>query len=132
VSNASSLSRLSLQGIDLEAGGRNKCKHRTAPKSENVYLKLLVKVRARCSPGPAPDPPSKRLHNQTVHQAELFYWVLALPVLATGAALGTRVWCHPPPPCTSHPPDPRTQHTRPIDSFNSQVHCLDCNPKAVY
>jgi hypothetical protein len=33
------------QGIDLEAGGRNKTKHRTAPKSENVYLKLLVKVR---------------------------------------------------------------------------------------
>ena len=27
------------------AGGRNKKKHRTAPKSENVYLKLLVKVR---------------------------------------------------------------------------------------
>lgn len=35
------------QGIDLEAGGRNKKVHRTAPKSENVYLKLLVKVR-RC------------------------------------------------------------------------------------
>ena len=33
------------QGIDLKAGGRNKKKHRTAPKSENVYLKLLVKVR---------------------------------------------------------------------------------------
>ena len=33
------------QGIDLEAGGRNKTKHRTAPKSDNVYLKLLVKVR---------------------------------------------------------------------------------------
>lgn len=33
------------QGIDLEAGGRNKKVHRTAPKSENVYLKLLVKVR---------------------------------------------------------------------------------------
>lgn len=32
------------QGIDLEAGGRNKKTHRTAPKSENVYLKLLVKV----------------------------------------------------------------------------------------
>eukprot|EP00793_Prasinoderma_coloniale_P001679 PRCOL_00003484-RA len=31
-------------GIDLEAGGRNKKKHRTAPKSENVYLKLLVKL----------------------------------------------------------------------------------------
>ena len=34
-----------LQGIDLIAGGRSKTKHRTAPKSENVYLKLLVKVR---------------------------------------------------------------------------------------
>ncbi len=33
-----------VQGIDLEAGGRNKTKHRTAPKSDNVYLKLLVKV----------------------------------------------------------------------------------------
>ena len=33
-----------LQGIDLEAGGRNKKTWRTAPKSENVYLKLLVKV----------------------------------------------------------------------------------------
>lgn len=31
-------------GIDLIAGGRSKTKHRTAPKSENVYLKLLVKV----------------------------------------------------------------------------------------
>jgi large subunit ribosomal protein L18e len=28
----------------LEAGGRNKQTHRTAPKSENVYLKLLVKL----------------------------------------------------------------------------------------
>ena len=36
-------------GIDLIAGGRSKTKHRTAPKSENIYLKLLVKVR-----GPAP------------------------------------------------------------------------------
>jgi hypothetical protein len=34
-----------LQGIDLEAGGRNKKTWRTAPKSDNVYLKLLVKVR---------------------------------------------------------------------------------------
>ena len=33
-----------LQGIDLEAGGRNKKTKRTAPKSDNVYLKLLVKV----------------------------------------------------------------------------------------
>ena len=32
------------QGIDIEAGGRNKKKSRTAPKSENVYLKLLVKL----------------------------------------------------------------------------------------
>lgn len=31
-------------GIDLIAGGRSKTKHRTAPKSDNVYLKLLVKV----------------------------------------------------------------------------------------
>lgn len=34
-----------LQGIDLNAGGRNKRVHRTAPKSENPYVKLLVKVR---------------------------------------------------------------------------------------
>lgn len=33
------------QGIDLKAGGRNKKTKRTAPKSENVYLKLLVKVQ---------------------------------------------------------------------------------------
>ena len=33
------------QGIDLKAGGRSKKVHRTAPKSDNVYLKLLVKVR---------------------------------------------------------------------------------------
>lgn len=32
------------QGIDLKAGGRNKKTKRTAPKSGNVYLKLLVKV----------------------------------------------------------------------------------------
>lgn len=32
------------QGIDLKAGGRNKKTKRTAPKSQNVYLKLLVKV----------------------------------------------------------------------------------------
>ncbi len=30
--------------IDLIAGGRNKKKSRTAPKSDNVYLKLLVKL----------------------------------------------------------------------------------------
>ncbi|KAJ7562329.1 hypothetical protein O6H91_03G064600 [Diphasiastrum complanatum] len=29
-------------GIDLKAGGRNKKTKRTAPKSENVYLKLLL------------------------------------------------------------------------------------------
>lgn len=32
------------QGIDLVAGGRNKKTKRTAPKSDNPYLKLLVKV----------------------------------------------------------------------------------------
>jgi large subunit ribosomal protein L18e len=31
-------------GIDLKAGGRNKKTKRTAPKSENVYLALLVKL----------------------------------------------------------------------------------------
>ncbi|AQK84427.1 60S ribosomal protein L18-3 [Zea mays] len=31
-------------GIDLVAGGRNKKTKRTAPKSDDVYLKLLVKV----------------------------------------------------------------------------------------
>ena len=40
------------QGIDLIAGGRN-CGHKTreAPKSDNVYLALLVKVsclREKC------------------------------------------------------------------------------------
>ena len=30
--------------IDLIAGGRNKKTSRTAPKSDNVYLKLLVKL----------------------------------------------------------------------------------------
>lgn len=33
-----------MQGIDLRAGGRNKKVHRTAPKSDNPYLKLLVKL----------------------------------------------------------------------------------------
>lgn len=32
------------QGIDLEAGGRNKKTKRTSQKSENVYLALLVKL----------------------------------------------------------------------------------------
>ncbi|CAM6025317.1 unnamed protein product [Sphagnum balticum] len=36
--------RVSNRGIDLKAGGRNKKTKRTAPKSENVYLKLLVKL----------------------------------------------------------------------------------------
>ena len=31
-------------GIDLIAGGRSKKTHRSAPKSDNVYLKLLVKL----------------------------------------------------------------------------------------
>ncbi|KAI8465418.1 MAG: component of cytosolic 80S ribosome and 60S large subunit [Monoraphidium minutum] len=31
-------------GIDLVAGGRYTKKHRSAPKSDNVYLKLLVKL----------------------------------------------------------------------------------------
>merc|ERR1711904_524557 len=34
----------STMAIDLIAGGRNKKKSRTAPKSDNVYLKLLVKL----------------------------------------------------------------------------------------
>jgi large subunit ribosomal protein L18e len=33
-----------LQGIDIIAGGRNKKTHRKAPKSDNVYLALIVKV----------------------------------------------------------------------------------------
>ena len=32
------------QGIDLVAGGKRKKKIRTAPKSNDIYLKLLVKV----------------------------------------------------------------------------------------
>ncbi|KAH7424954.1 hypothetical protein KP509_11G033500 [Ceratopteris richardii] len=31
-------------GIDLPAGGRNKKTKHTAPKSDNVYLKLVVKL----------------------------------------------------------------------------------------
>lgn len=38
------------QGIDLKAGGRSKKVARTAPKSENVYLALLVKVRGAAAP----------------------------------------------------------------------------------
>lgn len=41
---------LALQGIDLKAGGRNKKVHRTAPKSDNPYIKLLVKVRPQRRP----------------------------------------------------------------------------------
>ncbi|KAF3322762.1 60S ribosomal protein L18-2-like protein [Carex littledalei] len=33
-----------LMGIDLKAGGRSKKTKRTAPKSDDVYLKLLVKL----------------------------------------------------------------------------------------
>jgi len=33
-----------MQGIDLIAGGRNKKTSRTAPKSDNIYIKLLVKL----------------------------------------------------------------------------------------
>merc|ERR1719269_417762 len=34
-------------GIDIKAGGRaTKCAKRTAPKSENVYIRLLVKLCA--------------------------------------------------------------------------------------
>ena len=32
------------QGIDLKAGGKSKKTKRTAPKSNDIYLKLLVKV----------------------------------------------------------------------------------------
>mmetsp|Transcript_20287 Transcript_20287/g.34008 ORF Transcript_20287/g.34008 Transcript_20287/m.34008 type:complete len:188 (+) Transcript_20287:119-682(+) len=31
-------------GVDLEAGGRNKKVNREAPKSDNLYIKLLVKL----------------------------------------------------------------------------------------
>mmetsp|Transcript_19526 Transcript_19526/g.66400 ORF Transcript_19526/g.66400 Transcript_19526/m.66400 type:complete len:188 (-) Transcript_19526:334-897(-) len=31
-------------GIELRAGGRNKKKHRDAPKTDNLYVKLLVKL----------------------------------------------------------------------------------------
>ena len=36
-----------VQGVDLVAGGRNKKTKRTAPKSENPYLALIVKVRTK-------------------------------------------------------------------------------------
>lgn len=58
-----------LQGIDLIAGGRNKKNAaRTAPKSDNVYLKLLVKVgcsssnSTQPSEDPAADPTCCLLH----------------------------------------------------------------------
>ena len=35
------------QGIDIKAGGRIKNGNRKAPNSENVYIRLLVKVRVR-------------------------------------------------------------------------------------
>ena len=35
-----------VQGIDLKAGGRVRNNHRTAPRSENPYILLLVKVSA--------------------------------------------------------------------------------------
>ena len=62
-----------LQGIDLNAAGRNKRVHRTAPKSENPYVKLLVKVRGRrAGPGPreARVPPQAALHTRS-HGAQL-------------------------------------------------------------
>ncbi|KAJ7977912.1 putative 60S ribosomal protein L18 [Quillaja saponaria] len=34
----------STQGIDLKAGGKSKKTKRTAPKSDDIYLKLLVKL----------------------------------------------------------------------------------------
>lgn len=41
-----SLSVVGVQGIDIVAGGRRtKHKTRATPKSENVYIRLLVKVR---------------------------------------------------------------------------------------
>lgn len=40
------LSVVGVQGIDIVAGGRRtKHKTRATPKSENVYIRLLVKVR---------------------------------------------------------------------------------------
>ena len=42
-----SLSKISSpQGIDIKAGGRIKNGNRKAPTSENVYIRLLVKVNA--------------------------------------------------------------------------------------
>ena len=54
------------QGVDLIAGGRTKTKHRTTPKSENVYVLLLVKVSSaptRCARRWMPLPPPARAHS---------------------------------------------------------------------
>ena len=41
-----------LQGKDIKSGGRNtRHQHRTAPKSENIYIKLLVKVSRALAAG---------------------------------------------------------------------------------
>lgn len=42
--NPSAAPAATAMGIDLVAGGRNKKTKRTAPKSDDVYLKLLVKL----------------------------------------------------------------------------------------
>ncbi|TQD84216.1 hypothetical protein C1H46_030306 [Malus baccata] len=44
LSNPLSSSCLYSQGIDLVAGGKSKKTKRTAPKSDDIYLKLLVKL----------------------------------------------------------------------------------------
>ncbi|KAF2307276.1 hypothetical protein GH714_026054 [Hevea brasiliensis] len=38
------MSAKDMQGIDLKAGGKSKKTKRTAPKSDDIYLKLLVKL----------------------------------------------------------------------------------------
>ena len=97
-----------VQGIDLKAGGRNKKKHRTAPKSENVYLKLLVKVRTRArTPGPPSTAPGQSLCPGS-HAAEQPAGTCALLCMLHG------LLPPPPPPLspgTHKPPDlqqPRT------------------------
>ena len=62
------------QGVDLIAGGRTKTKtkHRTTPKSENVYLLLLVKVSSaptRCARRSMPLPPPARAHSVRLSHA---------------------------------------------------------------
>ncbi|CAI7754806.1 unnamed protein product [Closterium sp. NIES-53] len=49
--------------IDLKAGGRNKKTHRTAPKSRNPYLLLLVKV-SRAPPVLALNSRLRSLHDR--------------------------------------------------------------------